>query len=227
MSDSGLTDEGDSRRDRQRGSEPGRQARALVGQGGAHAAGGQRGLFAQRGSGAHIRVYIIQRAPADWIAADGLTIADTDALRARLLTEFAAWSPRMRQLVAGNDGPYADRPIFALPVPHTWEHNPAVTLLGDAAHVMPPLGVGRQPRHARRQRPGSGPRPQRHGRRGGPRLRGHHAPPRPRSPRCWRTRPAPCCRPTSPTSPAPPAPGRERVSSAVPPAPRRGRRARR
>jgi 2-polyprenyl-6-methoxyphenol hydroxylase-like FAD-dependent oxidoreductase len=114
----------------------------LVGQGGAHAADGNRGLFAQRNSGGHIRVYIIRRVPADWIAAAGLDIGDTAGLRAHLLAEFAAWSPRLRQLIADNDGPYIDRPIFALPVPHTWEHNPTVTLLGDAAHLMPPLGVG-------------------------------------------------------------------------------------
>ncbi|MET8448584.1 NAD(P)/FAD-dependent oxidoreductase [Streptomyces sp. NPDC005209] len=114
----------------------------LVGPGSAHAADGKRGLFAQRNSGNHIRVYIIQRVPVDWISTSGLTIDDTDDIRALLLGEYAHWSPHMRQMITDNDGPYVDRPIFALPVPHTWEHNPTVSLLGDAAHLMPPLGVG-------------------------------------------------------------------------------------
>jgi 2-polyprenyl-6-methoxyphenol hydroxylase-like FAD-dependent oxidoreductase len=114
----------------------------LVGQGSAHAADGERGLFAQRNSGNHIRVYIIQRVPVDWISTSGLTVEDTEGIRALLLGEYAHWSPRTRRMITENDGPYVDRPIFALPVPHTWEHNPTVTLLGDAAHLMPPLGVG-------------------------------------------------------------------------------------
>ncbi|MGA6159023.1 FAD-dependent oxidoreductase [Stenotrophomonas sp. NPDC087984] len=114
----------------------------LVGSGSAGAADGDRGLFAQRNSGDHIRVYIIRRAPVDWLAMSGLTADDTEGIRALLLDEYAHWSPRMRQMISTNDGPYVDRPLFALPVPHTWEHNPTVTLLGDAAHLMPPLGVG-------------------------------------------------------------------------------------
>jgi 2-polyprenyl-6-methoxyphenol hydroxylase-like FAD-dependent oxidoreductase len=114
----------------------------LVGQGSAAAADGERGLWAQRNSGDHIRVYAIQRVPVDWIGKSGLTMDDTEGIRALLRDEYAAWSPRMRRLITENDGPYVDRPIFALPVPHTWEHNPTVTLLGDAAHLMPPLGVG-------------------------------------------------------------------------------------
>ncbi|MFF2043396.1 FAD-dependent oxidoreductase [Kitasatospora sp. NPDC058170] len=114
----------------------------LVGPGGAHAADGVRGLFAQRNSGDHIRVYVIRRVPVDWISRSGLTADDTDALRTLLLDEFAHWSPRMRRMITDNDGPYVDRPILALPVPHTWEPSPTVTLLGDAAHLMPPLGVG-------------------------------------------------------------------------------------
>ncbi|WAL68970.1 NAD(P)/FAD-dependent oxidoreductase [Amycolatopsis cynarae] len=114
----------------------------LVGQGGAAAADGDRGLFAQRNSGDHIRAYLIQRVPIDWITAAGLTPQDTGGIRALLLERYRDWSPRLRRLITDNDGPYVDRPIFALPVPHTWGHNPTVTLLGDAAHLMPPLGVG-------------------------------------------------------------------------------------
>ncbi|MGN5634990.1 FAD-dependent oxidoreductase [Streptomyces sp. AC154] len=114
----------------------------LVGGGSAHAADGDRGLFAQRNSGGHLRVYIMRRVPLDWIAATGLRPQDTEGIRAQLLREYADWSPRMLRMITENDGPYVDRPILALPVPHTWESAPGVTLLGDAAHLMPPLGVG-------------------------------------------------------------------------------------
>lgn len=114
----------------------------LVGQGGAHAADGERGMFAQRNGNDHIRVYLIQRVPVDWLGASGLTADDTDGIRALLLERYAHWSPRMRRMITDNEGVYVDRPILALPVPHAWEHDPTVTLLGDAAHLMPPLGVG-------------------------------------------------------------------------------------
>ncbi len=115
---------------------------ALVGQGSAPAADGDRGMFTQRNGGDHIRSYIIRRVPLDWMAAAGLSPQDTEGIRAHLLEEYAAWGPGMRQLITDNDGPFVNRPIMALPVPHTWQHNPTVTLLGDAAHLAPPLGVG-------------------------------------------------------------------------------------
>jgi 2-polyprenyl-6-methoxyphenol hydroxylase-like FAD-dependent oxidoreductase len=89
-----------------------------------------------------MRVYIMQRVLVDWIAANGLRPEDTEGIRTHLPSEYAAWPPQTLRMITDNDGPYVDRPLFALPVPHTWEHSPSVTLLGDAAHLMPPLGVG-------------------------------------------------------------------------------------
>ncbi|MEV4190205.1 FAD-dependent oxidoreductase [Streptomyces toxytricini] len=115
---------------------------ALVGNGSATASDGERALFAQRNGGGHIRVYIIRRALSDWITAAGLTADDTAGIRAHLLDEFVGWAPGMQQMISNNDGPYVNRPLFVLPAPHTWDHVPTVTLLGDAAHLMPPIGVG-------------------------------------------------------------------------------------
>jgi 2-polyprenyl-6-methoxyphenol hydroxylase-like FAD-dependent oxidoreductase len=115
---------------------------ALVGKGNAHVADGERGLFAQRNSGDHMRVYLIRKTPVDWLTREGLHPEDTAGIRAHLLRAYADWSPELLRMLTDNDGPYVDRPIFALPVPHTWEHSPTVALLGDAAHLMPPLGVG-------------------------------------------------------------------------------------
>ncbi|MFJ5228518.1 FAD-dependent oxidoreductase [Kitasatospora sp. NPDC088391] len=115
---------------------------ALVGPGSAAAADGERGLYVQRGGGGHVRAYAVQRVPADWLAAAGLTAGDTEGVRALLLERYRHWSPRLRRLLTDNDGHYVERPLHALPVPHRWEPSPSATLLGDAAHLMPPLGVG-------------------------------------------------------------------------------------
>jgi 2-polyprenyl-6-methoxyphenol hydroxylase-like FAD-dependent oxidoreductase len=115
---------------------------ALVGQGTASAADGQRCLAAQRSSGGRMRVYVIRYLPLNWMEEAGLSIDDTDGIRAHLMDEFRSWSPLMKRLITDNEGPYVNRPLFVLPIPHTWDHVPTVTLLGDAAHLMPPLGVG-------------------------------------------------------------------------------------
>lgn len=85
-------------------------------------------LWAQRNSGNHIRAYACLRADEDWKPSN-----------AELLDIYADWHPSLRAFLAGE---LVHRPLYALPVPHTWEHTPGVTLLGDAAHLMPPLGVG-------------------------------------------------------------------------------------
>lgn len=113
----------------------------LVGHGTAFSLHGGAGLFAQRNGGNTIRVY----------AAIGTTPEETDRpdkalagiTKEQLLTRFVEWSPAMLALITEADRIAAVRPIVALPSDQLrWEAKRGLTLLGDAAHVMPPLGVG-------------------------------------------------------------------------------------
>jgi 2-polyprenyl-6-methoxyphenol hydroxylase-like FAD-dependent oxidoreductase len=112
----------------------------LVGHGTMVAKGANIALFAQRNSGGRVRVYAAFRGPLDWHEAAGVDPADPAAVRGHLLSLFGGWHPDLLELLRGDE--FVNRPLFALPVPHTWTPVPAVTLLGDAAHLMPPLGVG-------------------------------------------------------------------------------------
>lgn len=114
----------------------------LIGPGTLAAKAGGVMLSAQRNGGGHVRVYAGLRVPAGWSDAAGLDLADTEAARAHLLGVFHGWHDDLLDLVRQADGGFTERPIHVLPVGHTWAHVPGVTLLGDAAHLMPPYGVG-------------------------------------------------------------------------------------
>ncbi|MFD8983670.1 FAD-dependent oxidoreductase [Streptomyces sp. NPDC059564] len=116
---------------------------ALTGNGTMMALDDNRGFVAQRNSGGHIRAYIGMRTEEDWHQRAGIDTTDAPAVREALLKEFAGWSPDLLGFITDTDTGYTNRPLYALPVPHTWSHTPGVTLLGDAAHLMSPFsGMG-------------------------------------------------------------------------------------
>jgi 2-polyprenyl-6-methoxyphenol hydroxylase-like FAD-dependent oxidoreductase len=98
------------------------------------------GIFAQRNGGGTIRVYAAFRTrPEDTERPDRALAGITTS---RLLARFAGWTPALRMLIADADQIAAIRPIVALPAGFRWDQKRGLTLVGDAAHVMPPLGFG-------------------------------------------------------------------------------------
>ncbi|WP_305783672.1 FAD-dependent oxidoreductase [Symbioplanes lichenis] len=52
------------------------------------------------------------------------------------------WAPELTELITGGDTGPVVRPIWGLPLGHTWDRRPGVMLVGDAAHLTPPDGDG-------------------------------------------------------------------------------------
>jgi len=112
-------------------------AAKAVGAGALYALAPGKGLVAHRESGGTLHTYAQLFKPQDWLAgADDATVA------AQAVEEFDGWAPELTALIAGSDTPPVLRRLFTLPAGHRWDRLPGVTLLGDAAHLMPPNGEG-------------------------------------------------------------------------------------
>ncbi|MFF0742919.1 FAD-dependent oxidoreductase [Streptomyces sp. NPDC004111] len=102
--------------------------------------GSGQGISAHREHGGTLHAYISLARPQDWFAAVDFT--DTAAATARIAREFDGWAPELTALISESDTVPVLRPHHTLPVGHRWDRVPGVTLLGDAAHLIPPNGEG-------------------------------------------------------------------------------------
>jgi 2-polyprenyl-6-methoxyphenol hydroxylase-like FAD-dependent oxidoreductase len=104
----------------------------------AHAPG--KGIFAHREPDSTLHAYIALNRPAEWFSAIDFT--DVPTVTARIAAEFAGWAPALTALITDADTPPVLRTLHTLPNDHRWDRLGGVTLLGDAAHLMPPAGDG-------------------------------------------------------------------------------------
>jgi 2-polyprenyl-6-methoxyphenol hydroxylase-like FAD-dependent oxidoreductase len=99
-----------------------------------------QGITAHREAGDILHTYVQLLRPAEWVASIDFT--DAAAAAARVAAEFDGWAPELTALITDGETAPVPRMIYTLPDGHKWDRVPGVTLLGDAAHLMPPAGEG-------------------------------------------------------------------------------------
>jgi 2-polyprenyl-6-methoxyphenol hydroxylase-like FAD-dependent oxidoreductase len=115
-------------------------AAEAVGGGAMFALAPGKGIVAHREAGDILHTYVELNRPAEWMA--GIDFTDATAATAAVAAEFDGWAPELTALITDGESAPIPRPISTLPNRHRWERGPGVTLLGDAAHLMPPSGEG-------------------------------------------------------------------------------------
>jgi 2-polyprenyl-6-methoxyphenol hydroxylase-like FAD-dependent oxidoreductase len=111
-----------------------------VGGGAMYALTPGKGIVAHREAGNILHTYVQLNRPAKWVA--GIDFTDAAAATARVAAEFDGWAPELTALITDGETAPVLREIYTLPTGHRWDRVPGVTLLGDAAHLMPPAGEG-------------------------------------------------------------------------------------
>lgn len=86
--------------------------------------------------------YISCKKDKNWVKNSGIDFSDKEQITAWARTEFNGWDAIWFELFENLSSPLFLRPQYCIPFDQTWETQSNLTILGDAAHIMPPSGEG-------------------------------------------------------------------------------------
>ncbi|RYG16433.1 MAG: FAD-dependent monooxygenase [Chitinophagaceae bacterium] len=99
---------------------------------------GKNLLMGQKGNG-DLGFYASFKTDENWATTNGLDYTDRLQILNWFKQYYPEWSNIWYELFENASAPFIPRPIYCIPLNQTWEALPNLTIIGDAAHVMPPF----------------------------------------------------------------------------------------
>lgn len=95
-------------------------------------------LIGQKGNG-DLGFYASFKADENWPETSDLDFSDNIQMLRWFKEKYSEWSDIWDELFENAYTPFIPRPIYYMPLDKVWETRSNLTLIGDAAHVMPPF----------------------------------------------------------------------------------------
>jgi 2-polyprenyl-6-methoxyphenol hydroxylase-like FAD-dependent oxidoreductase len=95
-------------------------------------------LLGQKGNG-DIGFYASFKVDENWAKNSGLDYANNIRMLEWFKATYAEWSHIWYELFENASIPFIPRPIYCMPLNQSWKPMANLTMIGDAAHVMPPF----------------------------------------------------------------------------------------
>ncbi|SHH42649.1 FAD-dependent oxidoreductase [Flavobacterium johnsoniae] len=94
-------------------------------------------LFSAKGDGT-LTLLIGLKTAHDWLAKSGIDFTNKTEVSEWFKEEFKNWNPDWQELFESDDVWLTPRPMYHFPLDQSWKPLPNLTMIGDAAHRMPP-----------------------------------------------------------------------------------------
>ncbi|UFH52650.1 NAD(P)/FAD-dependent oxidoreductase [Spirosoma sp. KNUC1025] len=114
------------------------RASKLVKGGKVFAFGDSKSLIVSAKGDGSLTFYTGCKTDEHWVRDCGIDFTDKAQVVAWFKAEFAGWDSVWTEMIEAADPHFIPRPQYCMPLDQSWEARPNVTMLGDAAHLMPP-----------------------------------------------------------------------------------------
>jgi 2-polyprenyl-6-methoxyphenol hydroxylase-like FAD-dependent oxidoreductase len=115
---------------------------ALLKGGKVSALGDSKTIFLSAKGDDSMDFYIGWKTGVNWAAESGIDLKNSKQVLEWFKKEFVGWDTVWLELFEYEQTQFIARPLYSMPLDQYWETQSNITLLGDAAHLLPPNGEG-------------------------------------------------------------------------------------